>query len=121
MLTPEKRRAERLRRLFDLTPQEYQKMADWQEGCCAICRRPPKRVPLGVDHCHRTGLIRGLTCLRCNRALALLGDDPERAHIAGDYLRFPPAPYALGDRRHGIKGRVTNKAATRKRLNRRAA
>jgi ribosomal protein S14 len=47
---------------------------------CGICGRPPSAVRrLDRDHCHRTGLKRGLLCARCNRALP--------AWITPDWLR----------------------------------
>ncbi|MEV0442143.1 endonuclease domain-containing protein [Streptomyces spectabilis] len=36
----------------------------WQAGACAMCSAHPER--LLVDHCHRTGLVRGLLCTSCN-------------------------------------------------------
>jgi len=40
-----------------------------QGGCCKICRKPPKKNRLAVDHDHETKIVRGLLCLRCNYAL----------------------------------------------------
>lgn len=36
---------------------------------CALCSARPER--LLVDHCHRSGLIRGLLCTSCNTAEGL--------------------------------------------------
>lgn len=41
----------------------------WQAGACAMCSARPQR--LLVDHCHRTGLVRGLLCTSCNTAEGL--------------------------------------------------
>lgn len=41
----------------------------WQAGACAMCSASPERIL--VDHCHRTGLIRGLLCTSCNTAEGL--------------------------------------------------
>lgn len=42
----------RLQRLYGLTLKEYEDMLAEQGGRCAICRRPPKKVRLAVDHNH---------------------------------------------------------------------
>jgi hypothetical protein len=36
---------------------------------CAVCGAGPKTRKLQRDHCHVTGVGRGLLCARCNRAL----------------------------------------------------
>ena len=38
-------------------------MSHWQDGRCGLCGF---RESLVVDHCHDTGLIRGLLCRSCN-------------------------------------------------------
>lgn len=40
-----------------------------QGGVCALCNRPPKRRRLDIDHDHTRLVVRGLLCVRCNRAL----------------------------------------------------
>lgn len=39
-----------------------------------------------VDHCHRTGDVRGIACFKCNAAFGFMGDDPARLRAAADYL-----------------------------------
>lgn len=56
----------------------------WQAGACALCSA--SRGRLLVDHCHRTGLIRGLLCTSCNTAEAHSG-----AAAFAAYRERPPA------------------------------
>jgi hypothetical protein len=64
-------------RKFGLTLEEYERMLSLQEGLCKICRQPPngKYNQLHVDHCHATGVIRGLLCHSCNVSLGHMRDD----------------------------------------------
>jgi hypothetical protein len=54
---------------FNMTIEQYEQMFERQGGVCAICGRPPKKHALHVDHCHKTGKVRGLLCFSCNGAL----------------------------------------------------
>jgi hypothetical protein len=111
-------RAKRLHRLFRLTLDDFEVIARHQGGGCAICGSPPKEGKnLHVDHAHDTGLVRGLLCSRDNAALAKFRDNAALLRAAADYLDDPPATAALGAPRYGIRGRVSNKAKTMKRLN----
>lgn len=66
---------------YGLDGAAYARMAAQQDFRCAICRNPETRVRggnllrLAVDHCHRTGTVRGLLCNNCNRGLGLLKDN----------------------------------------------
>lgn len=61
------------------------RMTDEQGGLCALCGKKKKLV---LDHCHITGKIRGLLCIRCNFALTqLTGDDPTEVDRVESYMR----------------------------------
>ena len=56
-------------------------------GCCEICDAPTDfESGAKVDHCHETGLVRGLLCGRCNIAIGWFRDDPRRVLSAYFYL-----------------------------------
>ena len=54
-----------LRRLYGLDWNDFCTMVKSQRGKCLICSKKPKQR-LSVDHCHKTGRIRGLLCQPCN-------------------------------------------------------
>lgn len=56
-----------------------------QNSCCAICKRPGKR--LHVDHHHGKGHVRGLLCNACNRALGYFQDSDEILLNAAEYIK----------------------------------
>ena len=49
---------------------------------CAICGRRAEVL----DHCHQRMEQRGRLCHRCNTALGLMKDNPQRLRDAADYL-----------------------------------
>lgn len=81
----ERNRKARFRK-FGLTQDQYQDMLDAQGGGCAICTTSFRVARMAIDHCHKTGLVRGILCVKCNTALGLLGDFPERIMEAARYV-----------------------------------
>lgn len=59
-------------------------------GTCAICGKSGKDRLLARDHHHVSGRFRDLLCLKCNLAIGLIGDDPDRARKIAEYLERPP-------------------------------
>lgn len=68
---------------YGITPGEYIDMLLDQEKRCAICK---KKEPLVIDHCHTTGLVRGLLCNKCNMGLGLFKDNADHLYEAAKYL-----------------------------------
>jgi hypothetical protein len=69
---------------YGLTIANFEEMAANQRGRCAICNKRPDA--LVVDHCHETGVVRGLLCGPCNRAIGVLGDNAQGLGRAFAYL-----------------------------------
>jgi hypothetical protein len=91
---PAKMKDYHLKKRFGISAQKYDEMMDAQGGVCAICGNPEimidKRgikMSLAVDHCHKTGEIRGLLCKNCNHGLGNFKDDQGLLRKALDYLR----------------------------------
>lgn len=82
---------------YGITSEQYEALYEAQGGVCWICKRATgKTKKLAVDHDHRSGFVRGLTCGICNSWLAHCWDDPDMAYRAGDYLVNPPAFNVIG-------------------------
>jgi hypothetical protein len=76
-----------LRRVFDFTGAQYQALLEAQGGGCAVCGRAPRAGrSLHVDHNHKTGVIRGLLCFRCNVGIGHFREDTLRMADAIVYL-----------------------------------
>lgn len=54
-----------------------------KEKVCEICGTTERLIP---DHCHTTGIIRGVLCGQCNTAIGLLGDNFDGVKKAYNYL-----------------------------------
>ena len=79
---PEKVKDLDLRMKYGIDLKTFKEILEIQKNKCAICERIKK---LDVDHCHKTGRIRGLLCRSCNGRLAGL-DNPEFFTKAMAYL-----------------------------------
>ena len=66
---------------LNMTLDDYNDLVKRQNGLCAICGKietvsnqfGPR--PLCVDHCHKTGKVRGLLCSQCNHLLGNAKDN----------------------------------------------
>lgn len=71
-----------------LSIAQYDAMLSAQGGTCAICKRQPEHPKrLCVDHCHRTGRVRGLLCHAHNLMIGNAQDRPEILTAGIEYLR----------------------------------
>ena len=86
-------RSASLKYRFGITADDYDVMYDNQKGCCAICGihssdyTNKTKLRLHVDHCHTTGMIRGLLCNSCNTSLGGFKDNEEIMSKAIAYIQ----------------------------------
>ncbi len=79
----------RLKRKYGMTLDDYASMLSAQDNKCKICFSGSSYKKSGlfvVDHSHENGAVRGLLCIRCNSALGMFGDSPERLRLAANYI-----------------------------------
>lgn len=88
--------AERARHLmneYGITLEQYEQMHQKQNGLCAICLQPETqerkgiKYRLAVDHCHKTGKVRGLLCFKCNTAMGSFEKRNIDLHNVQSYLK----------------------------------
>lgn len=91
--TPEGLRKSRdrdLRRHYGIRLVDLERMIRAQENRCGICETEfTSDKQTHVDHCHRTGTIRGILCATCNLMLGHAKDDQSRLLAAAQYLEPP--------------------------------
>lgn len=77
----------RLRSQFNLSVDEYNNMLKNQQYSCAICETTePTGYGWHVDHCHKSGKVRGILCSKCNQGLGLFSDNTKHLNKAINYL-----------------------------------
>lgn len=76
-----------LHRKYRLSLADFEALVLSQSNQCAICGKSFEHTKLVIDHCHKTGRVRGLLCDRCNVGIGRLFDDPIIVERALNYLR----------------------------------
>jgi hypothetical protein len=76
-------RSDHLKRQYGITQAERDALVASQGGVCCICL---SAVPEHVDHCHKTGRVRGVLCFSCNAALGQFKDRPDAIRRAAAYV-----------------------------------
>lgn len=61
------------KRSYGITYEDKLNLIQQQGGVCYICKSPFKSPKLShVDHDHRTGKVRAIVCVDCNRTLGVV-------------------------------------------------
>tara|TARA_R100001463_G_scaffold89663_1_gene144383 strand:- start:21 stop:527 length:507 start_codon:yes stop_codon:yes gene_type:complete len=76
---------------YHISWDDYMSMMKAQDYKCAICSKDAEinsynHPVLVVDHCHKSGRVRGLLCNSCNKAAGLLFDNTESVSGLLKYL-----------------------------------
>lgn len=80
-------RRNHLLKSYGLTESQFNAMIEKQNFKCASCGDPtPTTLKAKIDHCHTTGIVRGLLCHNCNVSIGLMRDDPAKIKKLAAYL-----------------------------------
>jgi hypothetical protein len=71
---------------YGLKRGQFEEMLAARGGRCDICAEVIVNRPC-LDHCHRTGSVRGILCNACNSALGSFRDSPDLLRAAIAYLK----------------------------------
>lgn len=102
------------KRNYGITEADYERILVSQNGRCAICgivlisqvdhTRAFSRHPVNeadrVDHCHKTGRVRGILCFGCNVGLGKFRDDENLMLRATRYLCESATAFSSGRTNH---------------------
>ena len=87
---PDKQRAWAIQYKYGLTREQLAALGEHCQICGVLTTvgKTPKgvRTQRCVDHDHSTDAVRGLLCSRCNFAVGLLDESPDRFRAAAAYL-----------------------------------
>lgn len=77
---------------YGISLEEYNMMLAKQNHVCALCSKPftttGAQKPV-VDHCHTTGLVRGILHTNCNVAIGFFNENIDMLLKAAEYLTPP--------------------------------
>jgi Recombination endonuclease VII len=92
---------------FGIKQSEFDSILKNQNYVCCICFQPEKAKTkagilkrLCIDHCHTSGVIRGVICHSCNVIIGIYENSAHKYQMPEieKYLRDPPIPKTLGSR-----------------------
>lgn len=94
----EKSRDTKLKKCYSITAKQYDEWSATNDNSCHICNKPetikdkrnnlPRNLAVDHDSNHPDGLVRGLLCSKCNRALGMFNHNPELLQEAAKYLEY---------------------------------
>ena len=76
-----------LRRKYGIGSAERDARLTSQGNVCKVCKTPtPGGRGWHIDHCHTTGIVRGILCTACNVFIGRIEARPEIHQAALDYI-----------------------------------
>lgn len=84
-----RRKENRLKNVYGLTPDQWREVFEEQGSCCATCRAGNAGSKIGwhTDHDHKTGKFRGILCHGCNIALGAAKDSAGALSALAAYVQ----------------------------------
>ena len=83
----------RLKKEYGITLAEFREMLSSQGNCCLICHaHVTESIDAHIDHCHKSGKVRGVLCRLCNIGLGAFRDNRDFLRDAILYLERNETP-----------------------------
>ena len=79
-------KASNMKTRYGISVKTFGKLRDVQRNCCLLCKKSFTSITPHIDHCHRTGTVRGILCSNCNTMLGLAQESPDILRRAAEYL-----------------------------------
>jgi len=76
----------RIEKEYGITESAFYEMLSFQKGKCKICNIEID-TNCHIDHSHKTGVVRGLLCSKCNQAIGLFNEDTDIMAAAIQYIK----------------------------------
>lgn len=77
---------------YGLTVDQYFQMLEKQGGGCWICGStdPGRKISyrLSIDHCHKSGVVRGLLCSPCNTIIGFVERASNYEQVVGAIISY---------------------------------
>ena len=73
----------RIKEKYKVSRQEAKTLLETRlSGICQCCNRPPRfdAVTTHIDHCHLTGIVRGVVCASCNIVIGRIENNLKTHH-----------------------------------------
>lgn len=85
LVNGEKNRAKK----YGMTESQLFALIEKHGNSCALCGRGQEDLKhrLSIDHCHSTGVVRGILCIPCNTTIGVFGDTTESINRVILYLQ----------------------------------
>lgn len=71
---------------YGINTKQFDELFIAQGGVCKICLRTNGKKRLCVDHCHKTGKVRGLLCNSCNTLVGYVENNEKLLPVVQVYL-----------------------------------
>ena len=81
---------QRIKRRYNLDEESSYLLVEkviYKCECCGFKYSNNCKRKLHVDHCHKTGKVRGVLCHSCNLALGLLEESIDRVLLLKEYIK----------------------------------
>lgn len=81
---------QRIKRRYNLDEESAYILAEkvaYKCDCCGFTYDDNCKRKLHIDHCHKTGRVRGILCHSCNISLGLLNESITRVNLLLNYIK----------------------------------